>query len=188
MRDLSGLNDLQLIERVRSGDDQAFGVIVDRYEEQIARTVIGMLGDTDGADDVGQETFIRFYRSIHKFRGDSSLGTYLTRIAINLSLNELKKRSRSLSLFYRKGEENEMYDVAEMKSDFEMADTKELIDMALQKLDPAFRAVVVLRMIEGYSTKETANILELPLGTVLSRLARAQKNLRDILTPIIKLK
>lgn len=186
MRDLSGLSDLELVGLVRSGNDKAFEVIVERYEEQIARTVIGMLGDTEGADDVGQETFIRFYRSIQKFRGDASLGTYLTRIAINLSLNELKKRSRTLTLFYRKGDEEETYDVPEKRDAFEQADAKEIVDQAMERLDPPFRAVVVLRMIDGYSTKETADILDLPIGTVLSRLARAQKSLRDILTPIIK--
>jgi len=184
VRDLSGLSDLELIGLVRSGDDQAFGTIVERYEEQIARTVIGMLGNTEGADDVGQETFIRFYRSIHKFRGDASLGTYLTRIAINLSLNELKKRTRTLTLFYRRGDEEEPYDVPEKSDAFDQADAKELVDKALAKLDPPFRAVVVLRMIDGYSTRETAEILDLPVGTVLSRLARAQKSLRDIITPI----
>ena len=148
MRDLSDLNDLQLIDLVRSGDEQAFGVLVDRYEEQIARTVIGMLGDTEGADDVGQETFIRFYRSIHKFRGDASLGTYLTRIAINLSLNELKRRTKILTLFYRKGESEEMFHIPDKGNEFEKGDAKEIVDKALQQLDPGFRAVVVLRMID----------------------------------------
>ena len=177
---------MQLIDLVRSGDDQAFAAIVDRYEEQIARTVMGMLGDTDGAEDVGQETFIRFFRSIRKFRGDSALGTYLTRIAINLSLNELKKRNRFQSLFYQKGEDRETLEGPDKGNEYEAADTKDLVEMALQKLDPPFRAVVVLRLIDGYSTKETAKILDVPVGTVLSRLARAQKSLKEILTPIIK--
>lgn len=84
-------NDWELVEMARQGDMNAFAEIVSRYEGKIARTVIGMLGDANEADDVGQETFIRFFKSIHSFRGDSSLGTYLTRIAINLSYNVLKK-------------------------------------------------------------------------------------------------
>jgi hypothetical protein len=86
--------DSQLIAAARDGDPRAFANLVERYENKIARTVIAMLGDSAEADDVGQETFIRFYRSLDSFREESALGTYLTRIAINLSLNELKRRKR----------------------------------------------------------------------------------------------
>jgi RNA polymerase sigma-70 factor (ECF subfamily) len=78
-----------------------------------------------------------------------------------------------------------MYDVPHPGDKFAEADSKEQIDKALQQLDPDFRSVVVLRLIKGHSTKETAEILNLPLGTVLSRLSRAQKNLREILTSLI---
>ena len=187
MKDLFGLEDLELIELSRNGDDRAFGVIISRYENQIARTVIGMLGNTEEAEDVGQETFIRFFRSLDKFRGDSALGTYLTRIAINLSLNEISKRKKTLSLFYKKGEEKEtMFDIPEPGNEFERSDKKEIVDKALQQLEPRFRSVVVLRLVEGYSTKETSEILNLPLGTVLSRLSRAQEKLKEILVPLMK--
>ena len=187
MKDLLGLGDIELIELSRKGNDQAFEVIIVKYEQQIARTVIGMLGDTEEAEDVGQETFIRFFRSLDKFRGDSALGTYLTRIAINLSLNELSKKKKTLSLFYKRGEEKEtMFDITEPGDEFARSDKKEIVDKALQQLDPGFRSVVVLRLLEGYSTKETAEILDLPLGTVLSRLSRAQKNLKKILIPLMK--
>ena len=95
MEDLSRYEDLQLVELAINGNDRAFAIIVSRYEQQIARTVKGMLGETDSAEDVGQETFIRFYRSLKKYRGDAALGTYLTRIAVNLSLNELNKQKKS---------------------------------------------------------------------------------------------
>lgn len=185
MEDLTGLTDLELVKLAGSGNDQAFGVIVSRYEEQIARTVKGMLGETDGADDVGQETFIRFYRSLKKYRGDAALGTYLSRIAINLSLNELNKRKKVISLF-NKDNKDGAGQVPFAVNEPERADTKEMIEKALQKLDQGQRSVVVLRLLQGYSTKETAEILDLPLGTVLSRLSRAQKNLKEILTPLIK--
>ncbi len=187
MKDLLGLEDLELVELSRKGDDHAFGVIISRYEHQIARTVIGMLGETDGAEDVGQETFIRFFRSLDKFRGDSTLGTYLTRIAINLSLNELNRRKKTLSLFFKRAEEKEtMFDVPEPGDEFERLDKKEMVDKALQQLDPGFRSVVVLRLLEGYSTKETAEVLKLPLGTVLSRLSRAQEKMKEILVPLMQ--
>ena len=185
MEDLSGLEDIQLVELVINGNDRAFATIVSRYEQQIARTVKGMLGETDNAEDVGQETFIRFYRSLKKYRGDAALGTYLTRIAINLSLNELNKQKRTLSLFYKRNDKDLMYDVPESGNISEETDAKEMVDKALQQLEPGFRSVVVLRLLKGYSTKETAEILEVPIGTVLSRLARAQKNLAKILKPLI---
>lgn len=178
------MTDMELVKLAGEGDDHAFGLIVSRYEEQIARTVKGMLGETDGAEDVGQETFIRFYRSLKKYRGDAALGTYLSRIAINLSLNELNKRKKTISLF-KKDHESGAGEVLYPVNEPERNDAKEIVDKALQKLDPGQRSVVVLRLLQGYSTKETAKILDLPLGTVLSRLSRAQKNLKEILTPLI---
>src|SRR5690242_12920636 len=102
--------DAELIDRARSGDDRAFGVLVDRYERAVAATVIGMLGPGDDAEDVGQETFIRFHRALGSFRGDSSLKTYLVHIAMNLSLNALQRRRRSVLRF---GSRNERSDESE---------------------------------------------------------------------------
>ena len=85
-------DDVALVERVKAGDQKAFEQIVRQYKSMMARVIVGMLGNQNDADDVGQEAFIRFYRSVDQYKGDASLGTYLTRIAINLSLNALKKR------------------------------------------------------------------------------------------------
>jgi len=186
VKDLSGLNDMELVQLAVRGKNEAFEQIVVKYQGQIARTVIGMLGETDEADDVGQETFIRFYRSLKKFRGDASLGTYLTRIAINLSLNELKKRKKTFSLFSGREVGRKVTEIIEKEDAFDRTDSKELVDLALEQLEPAFRSVVVLRMLRGFSTRETADMLNIPLGTVLSRLSRAQKQMKEILTPIIQ--
>ena len=80
-----------MLKNARNGDNNAFKEIVKKYENQVAATVIGMLGYCTEAEDIGQETFIRFYKALHKFRGESSIGTYLTRIAINLSLEFASK-------------------------------------------------------------------------------------------------
>ncbi|MCK4344901.1 MAG: RNA polymerase sigma factor [Bacteroidales bacterium] len=189
MKDYSSLNDLELIGEARKGNEGAFATLITRYEQQVAKTVLGMLGNTPEADDIGQETFVRFYRSLHNFRGDSGLGTYLTRIAINLSLNELKRRKRSRSLFFSANilEEKE-FDQPDPEDVEDSRDTKEIVQKALQSLEPKFRSVVVLRLLDQYSTKETAEILDLPTGTVLSRLARAQTKLKSILDKLIQLR
>ena len=176
-QDLKQLSDEQLLQLSRSGDTQAFGELVRRYEPKVAATVIGMVGKCDEADDVGQETFIRFYRSLNTFRGDSSIGTYVTRIAINLSLNELKRRKRTASSHVRIHSLSSRSEPG-AEQNFEQFDTKDLVRQALETLRPKLRSVVTLRLVEGYSTEETAAILHLPLGTVLSRLKRAQEKLR----------
>jgi len=137
-----------------------------------------MLGRCDEVDEIGQQVFIRFYEALPKFRGDSSVKTYLTRIAINLSLNELKRRKRRFTLF------RPVEDAAEIRSnDAEPHSDMALIEQALARLSPDARDVVVLRLVNGYSTEETAEMLAIPVGTVLSRLSIARKKLRDWLAP-----
>jgi len=142
-----------------------------------------MLGNNQDAEDVGQNVFIRFYNALDDFRGDAALSTYLTRIAINLSINELKKRQRKNLLFFRfnKDDNGKEYDFSDGRNAENDYATGELVNSALQKLEPKFRAVVLLRMLQGYSTAETAKILKLPVGTVLSRLSRAQDRLKILL-------
>lgn len=178
------VSDHELIQQAQAGDMRAFEELVKKYEAQVAATVIGMLGNVAEAEDVGQEVFVRFHQALPQFRGEAALGTYLTRIAINLSLNALKRRRRRRLFFVQPKEEPELAVAPE-----DMAATqenRELIQRALEKLKPEFRSVVVLRLIEDYSVEETAGILQVPPGTVFSRLARAQKKLRKILTPILK--
>jgi RNA polymerase sigma-70 factor (ECF subfamily) len=169
-------DDKLLVDAVRHGDMHAFRKIVEKYEPMVAKVATGMLNNTTDAQDVGQETFIRFYRSMEQFKGDASLGTYLTRIAINLSLNEIKKRKRRQWLSY----EDKLKPGGASEDLVSISETKELVNKALSRLDPDFRSVVVLRMLQGFSTKETAEILQLPVGTVLSRLSRAQVKLKEI--------
>lgn len=180
------LTDAALIEATKNGSQHAFQALVERYESRVASTVIGMLGHVPEADDVGQETFIRFYRNLENFQGQASVGTYITRIAINLSLNEIKRRKRrSFFSIFSPSDDEEMpaLDIEDPNATAEYDDTADLVHWALQQLDPKFRSVLVLRLLEGYSTKETADILALPTGTIMSRLTRAQQKLKDILKP-----
>lgn len=177
------VSDDQLLEGARKGDNAAFQQIVERYESLVAGTVVGMLGNTQEAEDVAQEVFIRFYKSMQQFRGDSALGTYLTRIAINLSLNALKKQKRkNLFSLFSSNQKHPELSIPDTGINQDQKETQAMVQRALLELEEEFRSVIVLRMIDGYSTKETAKILELPLGTVLSRLSRAQKKLKEVLT------
>jgi RNA polymerase sigma-70 factor (ECF subfamily) len=173
--------DTDLVKASIEGDKIAFGEIVNRYQKMVARTVKGMLGDSVFAEDIGQEVFIKLYYSLSEFRGEAKLSTYIQKIAINLTLNEIKRRKRFFSMFSQKGN-NEMYEyeVADFDSE-EKREASEIVNKALMKLEPKFRIIVAMRMLQGYSTKETAEILDLPLGTVLSRLSRAQGQLKNIL-------
>lgn len=170
------IEDKALVEAVKSGDNTAFSHIVLKYEKLIAGVVKGMIGN-NGVDDIGQETFIRFYRSVDQYKGESGLGTYLVRIAVNLTLNEIKKRNRRKWFSLDDGLKIQR----EAEDEYGRMENSEIINIALTKLSPDFRSVVVLRIMQGYSTKETAEILQVPLGTVLSRLARGQEKLREIL-------
>jgi RNA polymerase sigma-70 factor, ECF subfamily len=171
----------ELIAASLNGDKRAFGEIVTRYQKMVARTVKGMLGDSVYADDIGQEVFIKLYYSLSEFRGEAKLSTYIQKIAVNLTLNEIKRRKRFFSMFSQKGN-NEMYEfeIADQDNE-ERKEATELVNKALLEMDPKFRIILTMRMLQGYSTKETAEILDLPLGTVLSRLSRAQEQLRNIL-------
>ncbi|MXY97447.1 MAG: sigma-70 family RNA polymerase sigma factor [Gemmatimonadetes bacterium] len=179
------LTDEALVDAARDGCEDAFRTLVERYEGRVASVVIRMLGNTPEAEDAGQETFIRFYRGLRGFRGQASVGTYLTRIAINLALTELKKRRRRAIFvpFTPPGREDDTPELeyADPAASSEYDDTADRIQAALNRLKPEFRSVIVLRLMEGYSTKETAEILGLPVGTVLSRLRRSQEKLKRML-------
>ncbi len=187
-------SDAELIARARSGDDRAFAVLVDRYGRAVATTVIGMLGPGDDADDVGQETFIRFHKALGDFRGESSLKTYLVHIAMNLSLNALQRRRRSLLRFVSRDDDrndtDESIDLPEPRvgpdGDVDALELRTLVRAAVRRLGAKHRAVVVLRLFHDYSTKETADVLGVPEGTVLSRLSRAMKELETSLRPYVR--
>src|SRR5665647_2195723 len=177
----SDYSERELVQASIGGDENAFGEIVDRHRKMVARTIKGMLGDAVIADDIGQEVFIKLYYSLPGFRGESKLSTYIQKIAVNLTLNEIKRRKRFFSMFSHKAN-NEMheFEIADHDTE-ERKEASEIVTKALLAMDPKFRIILTMRMLQGYSTKETAEILEVPIGTVLSRLSRAQEQLRNIL-------
>jgi RNA polymerase sigma-70 factor (ECF subfamily) len=180
-------SDAELLSLARDGDDRAFGVLVDRYEGAVAATVIGMLGRGDEAEDVGQETFIRFHRSLRSFRGESSLKTYLVHIAMNLSINALRRRRRALLRFVDEDDAAESTPEPRVgpAGELDANELQAVVQDAVARLGEKHRAVVVLRLFHEYSTRETAQMLGVPEGTVLSRLSRAMKELETQLAPYV---
>ena len=181
-------SDQSLLHAARKGDKMAFRYLVERYEPVVAATINGMLGAGPDADDVGQETFIRFYKNLEVFEEKSSIKTYLVRIAMNRSIDELRRRKKSQkrnrSVDDLEGSVLEPSEDGSKISD--LRSEQEFVKKAINQLADDHRSVVVLRMIDGYSTKETAAILDIPEGTVLSRLARANKKLAEILEPFMR--
>lgn len=176
------MEQLELVRSAAEGDQDSFRELVKMLEPAVASTVIGMLGNCQEAADIGQETFIRFYKALKNFRGDSNVKTYVTRIAINLSLNEIKRQKRRRVLF---AFDSEMSDKGSEDVNFKNQEIMSAVQDALTQLKPKFRSVVVLRLIDGYSVRETGEILGIPEGTVLSRFARAQKRLKELLAPLV---
>ena len=177
-------DDADLVARARKGDDDAFRRLVERHQAAVARTVFGMLGAGDDADDVGQETFVRFHQALDTFRGDSSVRTYLIRIAMSCALNALRSQRRRDLRFVR--DDVAMESAADLDAIIPIGDDGQAarIRDALDRLSAEHRAVVVLRLLDERSTRETAEILQIPEGTVLSRLSRAVQQLRLSLGPV----
>lgn len=155
----------------------------------MAATVIGILGPGPAADDAGQETFMKFYDALDQFRGEASVGTYLTRIATNTALDALDKQKRRAGRQLSRDDPDAAL-IEQAESDphreVELSEKDRLVHRAIQQLGIKFRSVVVLRMMRGLSTKETAEVLGIPEGTVLSRLYRAKDKLKETLKPMFE--
>jgi RNA polymerase sigma-70 factor (ECF subfamily) len=170
--------DFELVDLITENDQKAaFAELMHRHNQLVTSTVLNMVGDMEDTKEVLQQVFIRFYKGLPNFKKNSRISTYLTRIAINQSLNLLKRRQT----------ESRRITTMELTNDFVAAtdnvafEHKEVVQLALLRLKPSYRAVVTLRMISGYSTEETAQILKLPKGTVMSRLKRAMDKLKVII-------
>lgn len=173
-----------LLALARGGEPTAFRTLVDRLQPLVASVVIGMLGAGDDADDVGQETFIRFHAALDQFRGDASVETYVRRIAMNLSLNALKRRKRfRWRLLSRDQSAVPLAEPPVAAYDVERTERIDMVRRAVAQLGEKQRSVVVLRVLDERSTNETADILGLPPGTVMSRLARGMAELERLLAP-----
>jgi RNA polymerase sigma-70 factor, ECF subfamily len=202
--------DVALLNRAKAGDRGAYGQIVLMYQDRLYNAVVRMVGDREEARDLTQEAFSRGLEKIDSFRGDAGPYTWLFRIAVNLAISQLRKvqRQRVFSLDrpgpkLAGGGGNGRYSpddqasglidrVAQDRSEPSPADRAEgrerdqAVLTALGRLDAEYRAVLVMRDIEGFDYQQMADILGLPLGTLKSRLFRARMALRDELRGYLK--
>lgn len=179
-------DDTLLVQQCVRGDRAAYGKLVSRHQDRLFNTVARLVGNADDAADVVQEAFLNAYLSIRTFKGDSRFFTWLYRIAVNSAISMKRKRRVCLSMdgLSGAGLANEPIDGSDGTRpgvSLERAEDVEQMQAALNRLTPEHRAVVVLKEIEGHKYETIAEILEVPIGTVRSRLHRARLELRDCL-------
>ncbi len=163
-----------LIRRSKGGDRQSFGLLVTRYQAPVCRIVRGILTDPAESEDVAQEVFLKAYVNLARFRGDSSFFTWLYRIAVNEALRVRKRRPPPLAT----GVLPEMPAPARESDD--EGPSLSTLQRLLGRLSDEYRSIVTLRDLEGMSYRDIAETLDIPIGTVESRLFRARQELRAL--------
>lgn len=178
----------QIITACQRGDPHAYEQLIRCYQTQVYSLAMRMLGNPEDAADVTQETFIRVFRTIDKFRGDASFSTWIYRVTSNLCLDWLRRRKRrALSSdapvsWEHETAPRELADTSPNPEDLvAAAELRQEIQSALNQLESYHRLAVILRDVQGLSYEEVAGILNLPLGTVKSRINRGRRQLRKIL-------
>ena len=189
--------DHDLVQRVQAGDTAAFRALFDKYHRRAFAVAMGVVKNQDDALDAVQEAFVKVHKNIHKFQGSSSFYTWLYRIVMNVSIDHVRRTSRRKSLDF---DERALHEESEVAGDGALVPSvtdanpgkaalrRELggaIQAALQELPEHHRAVIVLREIEGMSYEEMAEALEVPKGTVMSRLFHARKKMQAALAPYL---
>ena len=178
------MNDTQLIEQALAGNRDAFGELVTKYQVRLYNTMIQVVGNTEDAYDVTQDAFMQAYLRLDTFRHSSKFYTWLYRIAFNVAIG-MRRRYRA-----HKKVDSVQQEITERLVDREKRPEEQLISkenirtvrIVVDKLDDDFRSVVVLRELEEFSYEEIAEILDIPIGTVRSRLHRARTIIREQLT------
>jgi len=184
---LQAKSDEVLITLVHQGEHTAFRVLVERYQERIRNLIYSIFHEPGIVDDLSQEVFIKAYEALHQFRFQSSFYTWVYRIAVNKSRDELRKRKVrrwfSLQSLMESADRELGAKIAAEPQDNEL---QELLGAALKSLPEKYRIAVVLKDVDGFSYEEIAEIMECEIGTVKSRLSRARAMLRKILEPLLK--
>jgi RNA polymerase sigma-70 factor (ECF subfamily) len=172
---MTAADEQQLIAQVKEGNKAAFRALVERHMKQAYNIAFGVLGVHEHAEDVTQEAFVRLHASISSFRGGSALSTWLYRIVMNLSLNRLRQEQRRDAREVRREYETEHTGTT---PDYAHREYRDHIERALHELPTMQRAVVMLRQMDGLSTKQVSSILKCSEGTVKTHLFRGLRTLR----------
>ena len=178
------LGDEQLVVLVLQGQSEAFAILVERYQKQIFALAYRLGGDYDEARDMAQEAFLRAWRSLSSYKGQSRFSTWLYRVTSNVCLDELRRRRRGETESMQALEENgfEPVDPAETpEMALDRAELRRDLAEAISQLGSEQRAALILRDVQGLPYEEIAQILDLNLNTVKSRISRARSALREIL-------
>ena len=188
--------DAPLVERVKRGDVRAFEMLVVKYQRRIERLIGRMVRDVDLSPDIAQETFIRAYRAMAQFRGESAFYTWLYRIAVNTAKKALMELKRdptvSKSALASRDDDEEPSRAENELSDGETPEailaSKEIaaaVNAAIEALSEDLRQAITLREIEGLSYEEIAEVMNCPIGTVRSRIFRARESIATRLRPLL---
>jgi len=180
-------DDATLIRQTLAGDRSAFGVLVRKYQDRLFNVAFRLAGHVEDARDITQEAFINAFESLHRFQGEAQFFTWLYRITVNAAISRQRKRRETISLQQGGRADKPLPEPNDESFDHQPGDALERresdqrIHAALQQVSPDFRSVLVLRDLDGMKYEEIAAALELPIGTVRSRLHRARLELRSIL-------
>jgi len=185
--------DRQLVERAQRGDKRAFELLVEKYQRKLARLLSRLIRDPGEVEDVTQEAFIKAYRALPSFRGDSAFYTWLYRIGINTAKNYLVAMGRRAPTSTEVGAEDaEGYEAGEQLRDINTPESVLLsqeiaatVNAAIEGLPEELRSAIQLRELEGMSYEEIAKMMDCPIGTVRSRIFRAREAIAERLRPLL---
>lgn len=186
--------DQQVVERVQRGDKQAFNLLVVKYQRKLARLVSQFIRDSAAVEDVTQEAFIKAYKALPTFRGESAFYTWLYRIGINTAKNFLVSQGRraptSVDGFDNEDAENfedggKLREINTPESELMSKQIAQTVNQTLDALPEELRTAIVLREIDGLSYEEIANAMNCPIGTVRSRIFRAREAISEELRPLL---
>ena len=184
--------DQALVERVQQGDKRAFDILVQKYQHRIIKLIARFVRNTDDVQDVAQEAFIKAYRALKNFRGDSAFYTWMYRIAINTAKNHLVAASRRATDSAVDAQEAEQYDSGDWLREYATperellaAEIKKVILKTIADLPDDLKEAITLREMENLSYEEIAEVMDCPIGTVRSRIFRAREAIDNQLKPLL---
>jgi RNA polymerase sigma-70 factor (ECF subfamily) len=174
-------DDSVLVKYIKEGNEQAFRMLVEKHRENVRNLIYLTFGHSNNTDDLAQEVFIKVFKGIERFREDSTFTTWLYRITINVCKDEMrKKKIRQIFTPLEGAAENASYD------NMPDRETQHLVRQGIARLPSKLRLPLILKDIKGFSYDEIADMMNIELGTVKSRLYRAREALKEILRPLAK--